>query len=98
MNRLVNPLQPKGGAGVVVLSQRLKTWAREILALGEDDVVSVTELACSRPGCAPRETVILLLPAGGGIHQMSIHRAMADVTREDVIEACVMEVGAIKES
>jgi hypothetical protein len=87
MNGFVNPLRSGGNSGVVETARRLKTWTREILALGDDDVVSVSELACARPGCAPRETVVLLLPASGGIRQMSIHRPMSEVSREDLAEA-----------
>lgn len=87
MNGFVNPLRPGGKPGVVETARRLKTWAREVLALDEDDIVSVSELACARPGCAPRQTVVLLLLAGGGIRQMSIHRPMAEVSREDIAEA-----------
>ncbi len=62
----------------------IKRWARVAFALGEDDLVMVTELRCTEPGCPPLETVIALLTAGDSTRQHKIHKPMADVSEEDV--------------
>ncbi|WP_411036043.1 hypothetical protein [Shinella sp. BYT-45] len=82
----VNPLARRA-AGVVNKARTVKQWTRELLALPEDAVVSVNELVCHLPGCPPKETVVLVMHAGR-IAQASIHKAMADLTRDDVAHAC----------
>lgn len=79
----VNPLS-RNDPGVAVCARAVKQWTRDILALAEDAVVSVNELACHLPGCPPRETVILVMRAGEQTFQVSMHKAMRDVTRDDV--------------
>lgn len=65
----------------------IKTWTRAALGLGDDTIISVNELACSRPGCSPRETVILVLHHGTAT-RLSIHKAIDDIHERDVIETC----------
>jgi hypothetical protein len=43
---------------------RVRQWAIRHLAMGEDPVVVVNELACREPGCPPIETVIGVLTGG----------------------------------
>lgn len=62
---------------------RIKTWARELLAVDPDTTVLVTELHCTEPGCPPIETVIAVL-AHGAPRQYKVHRAIAEVTRADL--------------
>lgn len=50
--------QPTGGAS-------WKPLIRERFGLTEDDVVLVSSLACSEPGCPPRETVIVVMETEG---------------------------------
>jgi len=66
-------------------SAEIKAWTAEILSLGEEATVMVTELACSEPGCPPLETVVAILQAGDN-RQMKLHKAMAEVTREELAE------------
>ena len=52
--------------------------------IADDDVtVMVTELACTEPGCPPRETVIALMRPGAP-RQHKIHKPLAEVTAADV--------------
>lgn len=81
----VNPLQRRA-PGVVEQARAIKQWARETLALTDDTVVSVNELACHLPGCPPRETVILVMNAVETV-QASIHKALAEVNEADVAAA-----------
>jgi hypothetical protein len=39
-------------------TQAIKRWTREILNLNDDSIVTVSEFACSDPGCPLLETVI----------------------------------------
>lgn len=45
-------------------SARVKGWVREALALGDDDTVTVNEIACTDPACPGLETVILVMRPG----------------------------------
>ncbi|OJF89772.1 hypothetical protein [Pararhizobium antarcticum] len=81
----INPLARRGSS-IVDSARALKSLTRGILALADDVVVSVSELACHVPGCPPRETVILVMQ-GVETLQISIHKPMADVTEDDLLEA-----------
>jgi hypothetical protein len=58
-----------------------------MLQLGENDAVMVTELACSEPGCPPRETVIAVLADGQPPQQWKFHQAAADVDEVHLLAA-----------
>ncbi len=45
-------------------SARVKGWVRELLGLGDEVVVTVSEIACTDPACPGLETVILVLRPG----------------------------------
>lgn len=86
MRRLVyRGTEPPGD--VLAAIGRIKAWTRVALALPAETTLSVTELACAEPGCPPRETVILVMPAGGRAMKYSVHKALADVVEDD-IRAC----------
>jgi hypothetical protein len=86
MTARTNPLA-RSGSAIVSQARLLKHWARELLCLGEDDIVSVNELSCALPDCPPKETVILILSASGKTRQLSIHKALVDVDRDDILQA-----------
>ncbi|MEO1986492.1 MAG: hypothetical protein ABGX47_07550 [Martelella sp.] len=79
----VNPLAPKK-PDVIESARRIKSWTRACLKIDDATIVSVNELACHLPGCPPKETVILVMAGPNDTRQFSIHKAMADVTLEDV--------------
>ncbi len=66
---------------------RVKGWVRAALSLGEDVTVMVTELSCTEEGCPPLETVIAILAEGSPPRQHKVHRARAELTERDVVEA-----------
>jgi hypothetical protein len=70
---------------------RITAWTREILALGEDDVVSVSEIACGEPGCGGLETVILIMRKGEKTRGAKVKMGLAFITRADV-EAALAEL------
>lgn len=81
----VNPLA-RNGSSVINSARAIKSWARQLLKVPDDAVVSVSELACHVPGCPPKETVILVMQ-GTETVQASIHKPMMDVREEDVAHA-----------
>lgn len=81
----VNPLA-RNGPVVINSARAIKSWVRELLALSDDAVVSVSELACHVPGCPPKEIVILVM-RGSETVQAAVHKAMEDVTEDDVAHA-----------
>jgi len=80
-----NPLSRRS-AGVLSRAREIKTWARELSNLPDDAVVSVSELACHVPGCPPKETVVLLMHSDQTI-QVSLHKAIVEITQEDIATA-----------
>lgn len=63
--------------------ERVKVWTRASLALAEDDAVLVAEVACARPGCPPRETVVTFW-SGGERHWFKVFKKAADVVFDDL--------------
>ncbi len=51
---------PEGSEQVTAI----KRWTREALGLGEDAVVTVSEFACSDPGCPVLQSVIAVFEEG----------------------------------
>lgn len=43
---------------------RVRAWVAAALALGEEDAVTVSEIACNDPACPGLETVILVMRKG----------------------------------
>jgi hypothetical protein len=44
------------------------------------------ELECREPGCPPLETVIAVMEAGKQTLQWKLHKAIPDVSREDLMQ------------
>ena len=68
--------------------RRIKLTLREALALPEDAMVSVTQLACLEEDCAPLETVVGLLSPGAPQLQHKIHKPTDAIDAEDLIRIC----------
>lgn len=81
----INPLA-RNGPSIISSARAIKSWAREVLTLPDEAVVSVSELTCHVPGCPPRETAILVMQSGETV-QVSIHKRMEDVTEADLVQA-----------
>jgi hypothetical protein len=80
-----NPLA-RGTSGIVERARSIKGWTRELLALADDAVVSVNELSCALPDCPPKETVVLVMQ-GSSTRQVSIHKPLSDVSKDDLERA-----------
>jgi hypothetical protein len=82
-----NPLARRTTTGVAARIAALKAEIMRDLGLGDDVVVSVSELACRDPGCPDLETVVALLRTGEPPRVLRIHKALSDVRSHDVVEA-----------
>ncbi|PZQ15941.1 MAG: hypothetical protein DI565_08985 [Ancylobacter novellus] len=65
-------------------SRRVAALVRDVLALGEDDAVTVSEIACGDPACGGAETVVLLMRVGRKTEAVKLLKPMAAVTEDDV--------------
>lgn len=67
---------------------KVKGFVREVLERqthgGQEPTIVVSELACSEPGCPPIETVIAIFHGPGEARRYKVHKAQAEITREDV--------------
>jgi len=82
-----NPFAPRQRGGYQAYIRSIKTWTGAHVTLGPDDIISVSELACAEPDCPPYETIIVIVRVDGTAARMRVHKAMADVSESDVIEA-----------
>ena len=68
--------------------ERVRAWTRERFALGDDVPLMVTELACTLPGCPPRETVVAFWTAQEGQddrrHHFKVFKPAAEVVPDDL--------------
>ncbi|OLP52920.1 hypothetical protein BJF92_17890 [Rhizobium rhizosphaerae] len=83
MSAFVNPLAPRRPRAAEATS-RIRSWLRARLALPEDVLIVVNEVACAEPGCPDVETVIGLLPPSGPSRTFKIERPIAEVTTADL--------------
>jgi hypothetical protein len=69
-------------------SKRIAARAREILVLGEEDAVTVSQIDCGDPACeGGAETFILVMRKGQRTKAAKISKAMAYVSDDDVAGA-----------
>jgi hypothetical protein len=61
-------------------SLAIKKWTRDYLRLDDDAVITVSELACTDPGCPLIETVIAVFDATGS-RKWKLTRPKAAVTK-----------------
>lgn len=67
--------------------RRINSFASSHHCSASDTTVIVAELQCTEPGCPPLETAIGVLTGVGPQTQYKVHKAMVEVTHEDVIDA-----------
>jgi hypothetical protein len=63
---------------------KVKGWVRSVFELNEATTVMVSEVHSAEPSCAPRNTVIVFLGPGGTKFEQKLHKALREVTAEDV--------------
>jgi hypothetical protein len=59
----------------------IKRWTREVLKLGEDIAVTVSEIPCVDAGCPLVETTIAVFPTGTAPRQWKLTRPRVAVTK-----------------
>jgi len=59
----------------------IKRWTREYLKLPESAVVTVSEFACTDPGCPLLESLISVFEEGGGTRVWKLTRPKMAVTK-----------------
>ena len=85
-----SPADPTDRDGSVGLSERaaaIQFWTRQIFALPEDSIVSVSEFACGKPTCPNQHTAIVVMSQEGPTRKISIHKRISDICEFDVLEA-----------
>jgi hypothetical protein len=69
------------------ISRRIAAEVRTVLALGEEDAVTVSQLDCGDPACeGGAETIILVMRQGQRTKAAKIPKAIALVSDADVAE------------
>jgi len=68
--------------------RRIKRSLHEALGLSDDDLITVTQLACFEEDCAPLETVIGLLRPSRPQLQHKVHKETDAVEAADLVEVC----------
>lgn len=62
---------------------RVRDWTRTRFALGDDDGLMVSEIACKVPGCPPIEThIVFWTPAGR--HHFKVFKPLGEVAEDDL--------------
>lgn len=62
--------------------QKLKQWTAECLQLDQSVHISISQLACTEPGCTPLETIIAVMTQPPQTYK--IHCPAADIEQADV--------------
>jgi hypothetical protein len=63
---------------------RVRALTRARFDLAGDAAVLVSELACTRPGCPPLETVVAFWTEGGTRHDFKLFKPVAEVVMDDL--------------
>jgi nitrate reductase delta subunit len=77
--------------------ERVRAWTRARFGLPADDVILVSELACTLPGCAPLETVVAFWTETDKRHHFKIFKPVAEVVADDLPPAWLKEALAVPE-
>lgn len=62
----------------------LKARLRAHLALGDDDVLTVSEIVCPDPSCPGTETIVLVLRRGRATVALKMSKPIDEVGAEDI--------------
>lgn len=64
--------------------RRVKALVAEHFELPETTTLSVAELRCHEPGCAPVETVVTARAADGSVSDWRMAKRLADIEKSDI--------------
>jgi len=78
-------LFPKKPAVTSAQTQQVKSWLYEILQIDHRTVISLSQLQCQDLNCPPIQTAIAIMTTPHRV--IRIHKAIPDITYNDVVEA-----------
>jgi hypothetical protein len=67
----------------LLASGRVRDWTRARFRVPEEAPILVSELTCTRPGCAPLETMVAFWTESGERHHFKIFKPVKEVKVED---------------
>ena len=67
----------------LLASGRVRDWTRARFRVPEEAPILVSELTCTRPGCAPLETMVAFWTESGERHHFKIFKPVKEVTVEE---------------
>src|SRR5438876_4348497 len=76
--------------------ERVTQWTRARFGLPIEAAISVAEVACTLPGCAPLETVVMFWIAEQP-HQFKVFKPVAEVVVDDLPYAWLKDALAVPE-
>ena len=76
--------------------ERVTQWTRERFSLAREAAICVAEVACSLPGCAPLETVVMFWIAEQR-YQFKLFTPVAEVVLDDLPYAWLKDALAVQE-
>ena len=76
--------------------ERVDGWTRERFKLPKEAAISVAELACSLPGCAPLETVVMFWIAEQR-YQFKLFKPVVEVVVDDLPYVWLKDALAVQE-
>jgi len=82
--------------GRLQVVERMEEWTRERFKLPKEAAISVAEVACSLPGCAPLETVVMFWIAEQR-YQFKLFKPLAEVVAGDLPYAWLKDALAVEE-
>jgi nitrate reductase delta subunit len=75
---------------------RVGQWTRERFGLPKEAAISVAEVACTLPGCAPLETVVMFWIAEQR-YQFKLFKPVAEVVLDDLPYGWLKDALAVQE-
>ena len=73
----------------LVKIRNIKNSLSKALNLTEDEIITVSQLACLEIDCAPVETVFGLLRPGVPQLQFKIHKEIDHINSQDLLNVCI---------
>lgn len=76
--------------------ERVTEWTRERFSLPQEAAISVAEVACTLPGCAPLETVVMFWIAEQR-YQFKLFKPVQEIVADDLPYAWLKDALAVQE-
>jgi hypothetical protein len=76
-------------------ADRVKAWTIGRFGLAPEALISVSELACTLPGCPPVETAVMFWTADGRHYHFKVFKRLEDVVEDDLPPAWYRDALAV---